>query len=232
MSDILTNLWLNIDRFSYKDTNYLKITQDDVRILDKVTRRMIYLPTMTFLMIYALKKYRANLSKSFKRIFLGDKKLTRTLSDIKVTPKEDVPVTPKEKIVFEYNTHSEINDHNATRLTILESRKISSRKDKYNPVTINETFKSPTTRELYFANSTRNFKESLHKKFKTPSKFMIERFIKAKDYLSRTKLIYFPVFIVFVVCLVDVVVAYIGLYFKYQPLVDEYYNQEILKNKI
>lgn len=236
MSEILTNIWINIQTFNYLNQDNLAIQNSDIEILKNCRQNFMVKPSLFFILTALLGRYRNTLWVSFKKYFVKNKISGNIYKENKNNLDKDPSLQKTQEIRFErkeINLESNTDDYN--RVAISMSRKISSRrnKDQLQDLKIND-FQNPTYREEYLSFFSRfmpKVKRLIYLK-KISSKISNQDKVlkNGENYILKSKFIYFPFLIIFIYYLYDLLISYAALYIKFQPLIDEYYEQS-LKNK-
>jgi hypothetical protein len=226
MSDIITQLYLNIDKFNYLNSN-LNISKDDIKMLNRSWNDLKYKPTAFLVLTFLVSRNRLKLWNYIKSRVRGDRIVSSTDYKANFAPAVERPQvsTSNHDITLE-NLNSRIE------LTNISSRVSKQRREK---VEEEKTFlprRNPTFSEEYFKNAgayTKNVKDMRLKNtlvnfLRTDRESFINR---SEKYLMKTKLIYVPFVMVLMLYFSDFAITSLGLYFKYQPLVDQYYLTNI-----
>lgn len=232
MADILTQLWLNIDSFNYLNPSIVRTSNDDAQLYIK-TKRKFWINTSLFLgATFLFSKYRPNLWMRCKNHFLGDR--IHKLNAIKEQDRLEKTLIndPTQKIKIEYKTSNEDFD-GPQNLNLMHSRKLRTRNKNVVDDIVEDTVKiplqNPTFSEEYFGFMKKYRKNvsqlSVYNKFFHNIFNKKEVNEKGENFIMNTKFIYLPFLIFLIFSLYDLAVTYIALYFKYQPIVDEYYRQ-------
>jgi hypothetical protein len=156
---------------------------------------------------------------------------------------EEIQEKYQNEILKEFERNNELTT--ATKINISSSRKLKTRRNfnlnenEINDDTITLTRKEPTFREDFFTfgKSSRMkvgrllyFKKFLNKNINKES---INN--RALGFLLNTKLVYLPFVLFTFITIFDFGYTSFGLYLKYQPLIDAYFNYNMdlnLNNKI
>lgn len=238
MSEILTNLWLNIDNLSYMEKDRVQISQDDIELLAKARRNLIVQPGICLLLTIGFSRYRHKLWRTTKNYFLGDRTMKRKLKVVDniggdkassfKSAATDTPISEEVKIEYRYSNSNNYEDSN--KIALSQSRKLSARrKSSQNEEFMNISRIEPTVSEEHlsfthkYINSVRRFallKKLVNKYTKKDSVYH-----RGENFLLGSKLIYLPFIILLFLSFYDLILTYAGLYIKYQPLIDEYYGQ-------
>ena len=145
----------------------------------------------------------------------------------------------KEDIVFEYkNNHNEDIDE-SNKLALNFARKLKSRRrieeESNNAPTeqMNLSRVEPTYSQEYLGflkkYGTNVKKFAFFKKYAASITGKEKVLHTGENFLLNTKLIYLPFLAILIFSTYDLALTYIGIYFKYQPLIDEYYNYKVSK---
>jgi hypothetical protein len=224
MSEILTNLWITIDSFTYPEE--IKINNRDIFMFNKAKRDFIIKPLSILLITALISRNRVQIYNKLKNYLLRG----RTFQTV---PKKDI-----EKLK---STTQKLNNYEnifQDSITVTGSRKLSSRKERLNKVEDEEMkvpLKPPTFSEEY-GGFMRKHKEKVHrlsflkKYFKRGNREDITN--KAEHFLLNTKLIYLPFVLILLIYGYDLGLTYLALYLKYQPVVDQYYKYNNEKDKL
>jgi hypothetical protein len=221
MSDIITKLYLNIDRFNYQGGD-INISKDDIEMLNTAWWSLKYKPAIFLLGSILISRNRTRLWNYIKDTTRGERVITAT-SDYKAN---FAPVIEKP---FRVDTNNTIEQtYSKIELINTSSRKSRRSREKLEEEKVVLPRRNPTFSEEYFKNSnvlTKNVKEmrlknTLIRLFKTDRESFINR---SERYFMKTKMIYIPFIIVFMIYFYDFSVISLGLYLKYQPLIDQYY---------
>jgi hypothetical protein len=228
MSDVITQLYLGIDRFSYLG-NELKISKDDIRVLNKSWNDLKYKPGLFLIFTIAISRNRLLLWNLIKFKIRGDR-VALSSADYKsnfapVIERSTQSTVNPNNVAFE-NTYSSVE------LTGTSSRVSRRRREKVEDEKVTLPRRNPTFSEEYFKNAgtiTKNVKDmrlrnTLVSWLRTDRVSFINR---SEKYFMKTRLIYFPFILVFMLYFSDFMITSLGLYFKYQPLVDQYYLNNI-----
>jgi hypothetical protein len=226
MSDILTYLWLNIDRFSYMDKSKFNINKNDIELLQMTRRNMIIKPGTCLLLTMILSKNRMKIWSKFKNYFVRNR-VKKNLDANTITQNTVNISEPPPKIKIEYidQNYDEVN-----KILLSSSRKLSSRK-KNDSIPTDDTMNLPRTEptfgEMYLSSFVK-YKDHVRKfakfkKFTNSNKEYVHN--RGQIFLNKTRLIYLPFFIILFLSFYDLVMTYAALYLKYQPLIDEYYEK-------
>lgn len=242
MTDIINKLWVNIDNFNYKRIDLVSnISQDDIDRLHKTNKNFLMKPTIFLIATLTISKYRSKLWNKLKEFLYKDRvfpikeisKENESLSKLSNSPSHFVSNTSQpNEIKFVYvkdnaNTYSEESTIKLRTLRRFSKRNKNQEEDDIITITRQE----PTVSEEYLGFIS-NHKKSVHKlsSFKSLMKKFADKnvvYIKGESFVLKSKLVYLPFVIVLLLSLYELMITYGALYFKYQPLVDEYYNQQI-----
>lgn len=232
MNDNLALLWLNIDNFNYKDRNKLAIHKNDVESLRVARRNFLLKPGMCLIFTMIFGKYRNRIWSSTKRYFIGERRKDNIYKQVNTAEHA------KESVVIEYRKNENNFDFDeSNKIALNNSRSLRSSRKKNenaeNTTNINLTRTEPTFNEEYlgFMNKYRSNIHKLGMFKKYSSKLTGKETIlnNGENFLLKTKLIYIPFIVFLLLSLYDLTYTYIGCYFKYQPLVDEYYDYKMKK---
>jgi hypothetical protein len=242
MTEILTKLWINIDNFNYKRIDHItNISQDDLEILNHANRKFLIKPTLCLMVTILFSKNRVKLWNRFREFLYKDRVIPQNFVKETSTAKSSLinnaeinlnNNTKETKFVYvRENSHSEFESRTIKLGKWKRFSKRNQPSDETNEIIM--TRQEPTFSEEYLGFIS-NQKKNIHKLsgFKIfLKKFRNKNFVmnKGENFLMNTKLIYLPFVIILLLSAYELLFTYVGLYFKYQPLIDEYCNQKYLK---
>jgi hypothetical protein len=239
MVDILGNIWLTIDNFSYP--KLYNIDNRDLDMLRKAKFNLIFYPSITFVICFGVSRNRQRLFTIIKKHFLNrDKNFKLELENFKMknTPKEEI-TTQSATIQTEIQeTIQYSSQRNISEIHIFQPRRVIDKRDPFKTEIVKDTKNTEPFSEE-FGGWLKQYKRSMKQGF-SPFKMKFKKRLDNKEELSvrinkflyTTKLIYLPFLLMLIVCLKEFGITYFGLYCKYQPLIDRYFENEMAKNKI
>jgi hypothetical protein len=230
MSDILASLWMSIDKFNYQDIDKLTITNYDVNNLIISRRNFVLKPGMCLLVTMIFSRYRSRLWSFAKDYFLGNRRAINIYkSKGEVTNSN---MSDKEEVLIEYKNEQTFGDvDESNKFALSNARKLNQRRAKNEVEFMRITREEPTYSKEYLGFLSRygqnvkkfNFFKKYTDRFTAQEKVLHS----GENFLMKTKLIYLPFLLILIFSTYDLVVNYVGFYFKYQPLIDEFYSQKI-----
>ena len=234
MVDILANIWLNIDSFSYP--KLYNIDARDLETLNTVRFNIIFYPTTTFLICFGLSRNREKIFNLVKKHFLNrEKNFKLDLENYKMKDitKEELSIETINISKKKINMFSTKGDD----ISIFEPRKVVNNRVPYQPQVIKDPKRNVDMFTEEYAGWLKSYKNSA-KEGLSPFRMMFKNRLDNKEKLSvrinkflfTTKLIYLPFLIMLIVCFKDLYMTYFGFYCKYQPLIDRY-NEHLTKEK-
>ncbi len=241
MTEAITQLWVNIDKFNYIDRDRLKISKYDVENLKVARKNLLLKPGLCLIATLIFSRYRTKLWSFTKQYFIGNRGSANRYKPSELQAEfNSVNKSKSEEVIIEYKNSDRFSDiDESNRVAISNSRKLSSRKriltgefSKDEIVNIPRVEPTYSQEYLGFLNK---YGESVRKfaffKSYTNSITGKEKVLESGEtFLMKTKLIYIPFVILLIFALYDLGYTYVGVYFKYQPLIDEYYRQKNCKN--
>jgi hypothetical protein len=238
MTEAITQLWLNIDKFNYMDRERLRISKYDVESLKVARKNLILKPGLCLIVTMIFSRYRTKLWSFTKNYFIGNRSNINKykISDIKTTQSDlnSIKNSKTEEVIIQYRNpdmYSDIDESN--KVAISNSRKVSSRRKKLNGENskddiVNIPREEPTYSQEYlsflnkYGSNVRKF--AIFKSYTNNITGKEKILESGETFLMKTKLIYIPFLILLIFALYDLGYTYVGIYFKYQPLIDEYYR--------
>jgi len=243
MTDILSKLWLNIDNFNYKRIDLItNISQDDIDILNHANKIFLMKPTLFLMATILFSRNRAKIWNKLREFLYKDRVIPQNI--VKEKSSDKSPLTNNAEInlnkttadtKFIYIRENSNSDYENRTIKLGKWKRFSKRNhqsDESNDIII--TRQEPTFSEEYLGFIS-NQKKNIHKlsgfkiylkKFLRNKNFVMN---KGENFLMNTKLIYLPFVIILLLSAYELLLTYVGLYFKYQPLIDEYCFQKYLK---
>ena len=73
MSEIYTNIWVNIDKFNYLDPNKLRVAKRDVQVLERTRNNFFIKPGLCLMLTMLYSRYRNRIWGATKNYFLGSR---------------------------------------------------------------------------------------------------------------------------------------------------------------
>jgi len=244
MSDILTNLYINIDKFSYTDP-VLRLDYNDIELLTSKRKQAVIIPSLFFISTFMFSRSRPKLWAYTKNYFLGNR--TRIQEEAIPIIKKEISEVTADKIAkpSAVSAHSTIVNpkyeevyYKNLEIKITGSRNLKLKKGetKQSDDSYNLPRKEPSIAKEYLSFTSNYMPKgdqlSMMKKFTKKLGNSDSFKNNAEERLLNTKLIYIPFFLVLISYIYDLAFTYFGLYFKYQPLVNEYYDQKVDKKLI
>jgi hypothetical protein len=242
MTDILTKLWINIDNFNYKRIDLVSnITEDDIEILHQTHKKFLMKPTLFLVATIAFSRNRTKLWIKLREFLYKDRvfpenliKEAASIQNPKIKPAEINPMNTANQTKFVYVRENSNSENEGSTIKLRTWKRFSKRNrqtDEEQEIKI--TRQEPTFSEEYLGFIS-NHKKNVHKLsgFKILlKKFGNKNFVmnNGENFLLNTKFVYLPFIIILLLSIYELLFTYVGLYFKYQPLIDEYYNQKYLK---
>jgi hypothetical protein len=246
MTELLTNLWMNLDNFNYMKKEIVKVSDNDVEMLRKSRRNAILKPTVCLMLTLMFSRYRGKLWNKLRETLLGDRLVLNQLKKEEEMKLNVINAEMKNhqkpaeiKIEYKQNSYS-VDEEN--KIAISKSRRLYSRRKKNQEEienttnTVKLTRTEPTVSEEYLHFLPRYKKNvmkiSAYKKFFQKYTGKEDVYNKGEKFILNSRLIYLPFLFVLFISIYDLGLTYIALYFKYQPLVDEYYSQKYLNKNL
>ncbi len=239
MVDILANIWLTIDNFSYP--KLYNIDTRDLDMLKKAKYNLMFYPSFTFVVCLGISRNRQRLFTIIKKHYLNREKnfkLEMENFKMKNTHKEEIStqsanIQSEIQETIQYNTQRNISE-----IHMFQPRRTIDKKDPFKTEIIKDTKNTEPFSEEY-GSWIKMYKRGIKQGF-SPFKMKFKKRLDNKEELSvrinkflcTTKLIYLPFLVMLIVCLKEFGITYFGLYCKYQPLIDRYYENEMANKKI
>ena len=249
MSDILTNLYINIDNLNYLE-NPRGIDYNDINLLNTKRRQTLIVPSLCLLSTLLISRFRPKLWSYTKNYFIGNRGRqilpeTENITQVKTNVKEALSVKSDKPVVTNKSNQPVFEEvyYESVPIKIQGSRNLKLKKSEVSSdKTVNLPRKEPSiaTEYLSFTKNYNPSENSPENKLKIAKNLSILSKMfgnsdsfknKAEDRMLNTKFIYIPFMIVLFSYLYDLAYTYFGLYFKYQPLINEYYDQKRLMSK-
>jgi hypothetical protein len=225
MSDILIKLWMNIDNFNYKRVDMMTVDEEDMERLNKSHRRFLFRPITCLVISFIISRSRNKMWARLKEFLYKDRvyNVPKEKPVLRESGKLEAP-----KVEFTLKSEAERNLEKNSFMALRKKRKFSIEEE----ITSNMRIE-PTVSEEYLK-FIPQYKSNIRKLsfFKKYFKKLTDKNIvnKGENFILTTKLIYIPFIIVLFLSTYELAVTYLGLYLKYQPLIDEYFQQNINKN--